>query len=229
MNNIFRITMTEKRNYQKNLEEIVAGEAEGDIKDKDLQATTVNFPQVIRLVLADIKERDHRLNWQKFSRRIIEYGFSIIEHEYSGTVNEIGDLKKKLRYAKMERIRNYTMDTNVCIDGTNKMARKSVKLRKRMFSAISTMATTLGLEMSSLIRLCVYHSLITSSKLPKEIIDVSEIEIETFIYDLEETKSILESFEQSEQNWDNKTLKIERKKEEIVRRLKYVEVELENE
>lgn len=221
--------MRERKYYEMRIDEIVSKEEKYVVKEDNLQATTVNFPQVIRLVLADIKERHRKLNWQKFSRRIIEHGFSIIEHEYGEEVEEIRVLRSKLRYAKRSRIRNYTMDTKVCVDGTNKMARKSIKVREGIFAAINTMATTLGLEMSSLIRLCVYHSLITSSELPKEIIDASKNEIEKFIDDLEETKSILKDFRQGEEDWDEQTEKIRKWKKDVIGRLKYIEVELENE
>jgi len=218
--------MRRKKYYERSLEEIIK-EKEEEIQDSELQATTVNLPQLIRVVLADIKERNRELNWQKISRKIIEHGFSIMEHEYSEVVREVGQLRRKLRYAKMRRVRNYTMDAKVCIDGTNKMARKSIKIRKKIFAGINTMASTLGLEMSSLVRLCIYHSLITSSELPKEVIEASEKEIEKFIYDLEETRNILEKFELGEQDWDVRVKKIREWKERIITRLKNEEVELE--
>ena len=86
-----------------------------------------------------------------------------MEHKYSEDVREVGVLMKKLRYAKRRRVRNYMMDAKVCVDATDKMARKSIKIRKKIFAGINTMASTLGLEMSSLVRLCIYHSLITST------------------------------------------------------------------
>ena len=218
--------MKRRRYYEMGIEEVIR-DKEQEIPDNELQATTVNLPQLIRVVLTDIKERNQKLNWQKISRRIIEHGFSIMEHEYGETIREIGELRRKLRYAKMKRVRNYTMDTKVCIDGTNKMARKSIKIRKTIFAGINTMASILGLEMSSLVRLCIYHSLITSNELPKEVIEASEKEIEKFIYDLEETKNILEKFEQGEQEWDKRVEKIKEWKEEITKRLKNDNIELE--
>lgn len=221
------LNMIRKKVYELGIDEIVTNSNEEEIKEKDLQGTTVNFPQIIRLVLTDIKERHKKLNWQRFSRRIIEHGFSIMEYEYGQTVEEIRQLKTKLRYAKRSRIRNYTMDTRVCVDGTNKMSRKSIKLRKTIFAAINDMAFTLGLETSSLIRLCVYHSLVTSRELPEEIIDVSKEEIESFVYDLEETKSILEDFGEGEEKWKDNIKKIEKRSKAMINRLKYEEVELE--
>jgi len=219
--------MEEKRYYEMGVEEIVR-KGEEKIKDGELQATTINLPQIIRLVLTDIKERNQKLNWQKLSRRVIEHGFSIMEHEYGKTIREIGELRKKLRYAKMKRIRNYTMDTKICVDGVDKMARKSIKIRKEIFAAISTVATTLGLEVSSLIRLCIYHSLITSRDLPDEVIEASKKEIEKFIYDLEETRNILEKFEQGEEEWSKKIEEVERQRKDIISRLRGNRIELDN-
>ena len=64
--------MKRKRYYERSLEEIIE-EKEEEIPDTELQATTVNLPQLIRVVLADIKERNRELNWQRISRKVIEH------------------------------------------------------------------------------------------------------------------------------------------------------------
>ena len=64
--------MKRRRYYERSLEEII-GEKEEEIQDTELQATTVNLPQLIRVVLADIKERNRELNWQRISRKVIEH------------------------------------------------------------------------------------------------------------------------------------------------------------
>ncbi|MCD6139250.1 MAG: hypothetical protein J7J91_11915, partial [Deltaproteobacteria bacterium] len=150
------------------------------------------------------KEKYPDLNWQELTRILIEHGFSIIEHRYGKVIREIGELKKELMYPEIRRIRNFLMDTKVNVDGIEKPARKGISIRKGLHSGINTVAEKLGIEFSSMIRLCIYHSLTTSSELPSEVLNESEQQIEKFKRDLLEIRSVLMGFKRDEDIWREK-------------------------
>ncbi len=166
--------------------------------------TTIMLPQLVRMVIGDIREKYPDLNWQELTRILIEHGFSIIEHRYGKVIREIGKVRKKLMYPEIRRVRNFLMDTKVNIDGVEKPARKGISIRKGLHSGINTVAEKLGIEFSSMIRLCIYHSLATSSELPSEVLNESKKEIERFKYDLLEAKITLMMFEWGENIWKEK-------------------------
>ncbi|MCD6144116.1 hypothetical protein, partial [Thermococcus sp.] len=166
--------------------------------------TTIMLPQLVRMVIGDIKEKYPDLNWQELTRILIEHGFSIIEHRYGKVIREIGELKKELMYPEIRRIRNFLMDTKVNVDGIEKPARKGISIRKGLHSGINTVAEKLGIEFSSMIRLCIYHSLTTSSELPSEVLNESEQQIEKFKRDLLEIRSVLMGFKRDEDIWREK-------------------------
>ena len=166
--------------------------------------TTIMLPQLVRMVLGDMKEKYPGLNWQELTRILIEHGFSMIEHRYGRIIKEIGEMRKELTYPQIRRVRNFLMDTKVNIDGVEKPARKGISIRKNLHSGINTVAEKLGIEFSSMIRLCIYHSLSTSSELPLEVLNESRKEIEKFKYDLLEAKITLMMFRWGENIWKEK-------------------------
>ena len=107
-------------------------------------------------------------------------------------------------YPEIRRIRNFLMDTKVNIDGVEKPARKGISIRKGLHSGINTVAEKLGIEFSSMVRLCVYYSLATSSKLPSEVLNESEQQIEKFERDLLEIRAVLIGFKNDENIWREK-------------------------
>ena len=163
---------------------------EEKVPTEELKKTTVTLPQLMRIALQDIRER-HKLSWQEVSRRTIEHGFSLLEHKYIKVITEIYEKRRELRYPEVRKIRNYMVDAKVTIDGLEKVARKGVNVRSNIFGGISNMAEKLNLEVSSMLRLCIYYSLVTSDELPDEVIREAKKQIESFKFELLWTKAVL--------------------------------------
>jgi len=77
-------------------------------------------------------------------------------------------------------------------------------IKKKFGIEITDMARRLDINLSSMIRLCIYHSLSTSSELPSEVLNESKKEIEKFKYDLLEAKITLMMFQWGENIWKEK-------------------------
>ena len=173
---------------------------EEKIPTDELKKTTVTLPQLMRIALQDIRER-HKLSWQEVSRRTIEHGFSLLEHKYNKIIVEIYEKRRELRYPEVRKIRNYMVDAKVTIDGLEKVARKGVNVRSNIFGGISNMAEKLSLEVSSMLRLCIYYSLVTSDELPDEVINEAKKQIENFKFELLWTNVVLMGYVVSEKLW----------------------------
>ena len=184
-------------------------------KDEKLKKTTVILPQLVRIALVDLREKHNKMNWQVMTRRVIEHGFLIIQHEYRGITREIYELRKRLRYPEIDMIRNFMMDTKVNVDGMEKAGRKTVAIRDRIYSAIVDMSEELNIEISSMLRLCIYYSLSTSDELPKEVTDKTEEQKQHFRVKLHKTRAVLMGFEAGEKIWhENKDEWLKEKKSE---------------
>ena len=173
---------------------------------EELWQTSITLPQLVRITINNIKEQQSDLNWQDLGRIIIEHGFSIMEYKYNKVVKEIAVLRKGLALPQVRRLRNFMIDTKVNVDGTEKPATKTVVIRRRLQAGINTMAERLGIEMSSMIRLCIYHSFAVGDEsiISKEMIEESKSQLKKFKYDLIEAKVVLMGFEYSEDLWREK-------------------------
>ena len=189
---------------------------------EEVLRTTLTLPQLIRIVITNMKEENLELNWQEMTRIIAEHGFSIMEHRYSKMLNDIGKLRGELKYPKIKRVRKFLHDTKINVDRVDDPGRKGINIRRKLHAGIITMADSLGVEFSSLIRLCIYHSLSTSCMLPEEVISESKYQIERFRYDLLETKVSLMMFKWGENVWKEK-------KDMWMREFDDVDVEVKNE
>ena len=191
--------MTQKREYEKDIDEVLEERTYKVLKD-DLVATTITLPQVIRAALQRL-EKIHDRSWRYASRRTAEHGLSILEHKHTATIKEIGPLRDALLFAKPKKIRNFLMDTKVDIDGLNKPQRKVIALRTELNAAIGKLAESLSIEKSSMIRLCMYYSLATSNELPNEVITAVVSETEEFEEELIETIYMLKLFKSGNEEW----------------------------
>ena len=179
----------------------------------ELKRTTVVLPQLMRLAIADLHQRHFKLSFMEVGRRIIEHGLSILQHKHINAINEIKHLKIKLHYPKVRKVRNYMTDSKSKIDGMEKPAKRSIAVRYELYAAIEGISSTLNIELSSLIRICIYYSLVTSEELPSEVILVASKEKESFEYELRQSKVVLQGFEYSEKLWEEEEEKWKKEKE----------------
>ena len=172
----------------------------------EIKHTTIVLPQLMRIAIADLHQRHFKLSFMEVGRRIIEHGLSILQHKHYEAIEAIKDIKIKLRYPKVKRLRNYMTDSKTKIDGMEKPAKRSIGVRYELYAAIEGISSTLNIELSSFIRLCIYYSLATSNDLPSEVTLVAIKEIESFEYDIRENKVVLRGFEYSEKLWEDEEL-----------------------
>ena len=176
----------------------------------EIRRTTMVLPQLMRLAIDDLHQRHPELSFMEVGRRIIEHGLSILQHKHYEAINDIKDMKAKLRYPKVKRLRNYMTDSKTKIDGMEKPAKRSIGVRNELYAAIEGISSTLNIELSSFMRLCIYYSLSTSEKLPSEVTLVAIKEKESFEYDIREIKVVLQGFEYSEKLWEKEKWKREK-------------------
>ncbi|MCK4526237.1 hypothetical protein KAW18_02600 [candidate division WOR-3 bacterium] len=172
----------------------------------EIKHTTIVLPQLMRIAIADLHQRHFKLSFMEVGRRIIEHGLFILQHKHYEAIEAIKDIKIKLRYPKVKRLRNYMTDSKTKIDGMEKPAKRSIGVRYELYAAIEGISSTLNIELSSFIRLCIYYSLSTSDELPSEVTLVAIKEIESFEYDIRENKVVLRGFEYSEKLWEDEEL-----------------------
>ena len=216
--------------YDMDIESVITKRIESIKKERympnnekeEILRTTVTLPQLIRIVMTNMKEENLELNWQEMTRIVVEHGFSIMEHRYGRMLSDIGKLRGELKYPEIKRVRNFLHDTKINVDRVDSPGRKGINVRKKLHGGIATMADRLAIEFSSLIRLCIYHSLSTSRILPEEVINESKDQIERFRYDLLEAKVSLMMFKWGENVWKEK-------KDMWMREFDDVEVEIKNE
>ena len=172
--------------------------------------STTDFPEpkdrrfmvlLSKLVDDEIKKRN--LNLVK----LVEDGFLLMKCCYGKVIDEIEGLKCDL-LSRATITRKYMNKFKVIEVKFNVNRDKSVLrvliIKKKFGIEITDMARRLDINLSSMIRLCIYHSLSTSSELPSEVLNESKKEIEKFKYDLLEAKITLMMFRWGENIWKEK-------------------------
>ena len=179
------------------------------IRELGLEETT-NFPEPEdRRIIITLTQLMRRNLEKENIEKIIEDGFLLMKHKYEKNIREIEDLKTDL-ILKTNITKKLTnnfkiIDVKFTIN-EKKPATKTVVIRRRLQAGINTMAERLGIEMSSMIRLCIYHSLAVGDEsiISREMIEESKSQLKKFKYDLIEAKVVLMGFEYSEDLWREK-------------------------
>lgn len=198
--------------YRMNLESMIEfkkellKERKVEINDRKEVLLKVNviLSQIIRMVIRNTSEEHGDISLEDIIEMLVEHGFSVMEHNYTYLLTEIRKLRDELEYPQVNRIRNFLVDTKVNADVIYGPEKKKIVLRKNLYSAIRVMGEKLGIEFSSMVRLCMYHSFLTSISLPKEIINESLTQVEKLRLDLLEAKLLLILFKQGEDMWKEK-------------------------
>ena len=183
--------------------------------------STTDFPEpkdrrfmvlLPKLVDDEIKKRN--LNLVK----LVEDGFLLMKCCYGKVIDEIEGLKCDL-LSRATITRKYMNKFKVIEVKFNVNRDKSVLrvliIKKKLGIEITDMARRLDINLSSMIRLCVYHSLLESGNQSDsfELLDKLKKEVEKFKIDLLEAKVVLLTFKRNEEIWC-------KKKDEWLRELK---------
>ena len=176
--------------------------------------STTDFPEpkdrrfmilLPKLVDDEIKKRN--LNLVK----LIEDGFLLMKCRYEKIIHEIEGLRNDLLSRATITITRKYMNNFKVIEvkfnvNRDKSVLRAVIIKKKLGMEITNMAERLDINLSSMIRLCVYHSLLKSSNLldSSELLDKLKKEVEKFKIDLLEAKIVLLTFNRNENIWKEK-------------------------
>jgi len=173
------------------------------VKEENKKRTTIQLPQWLRISLSELREI-YNLSWSELTNRMIQHGFSIIENGYREEIRDIGKYRKTLRFAKLELIRNFFTDFSVNVNGLDKSKNKPIALDKNIYSGIVETGEKLGIDVSSMVRLCFYYSIIRTGNIPIEITNYALTETEKFERKLKERKAVMEKLIEVNENWGEK-------------------------
>jgi len=188
--------------YEKKIEEILAVKETKETENEQLKATTLFLPQILRLGLAELKEKK-RTSLQKVTKSVIEHGHSIIQKKHSETIREIAEIKSQIRFASLKPLRNFN-ETKITIDAMESPMKRYIKLSERILASIRELSGILSIEQSSFIRLCMFYSLNTSENLNEEIKEISRTEIRSFEERLEEIRFLYQMMKEAEEKWNKR-------------------------
>ena len=197
--------------YEEKIEQVlIKKDSEGDKEETEqLKATTVFLPQILRLGLAELKEKKGaKIGIQKVTKAVIEHGHSIIQKKHSETIKEIAEIKSQIRFAKLKPLRNFN-EAKITVDAMESPMKRYIKLSEKILASIRELSSILSIEQSSFIRLCMFYSLNTSENLNEEIKEVSKTEIKAFEERLEEIRFLYQMMKEAEEKW-NRRLQLQR-------------------
>ncbi len=200
--------------YEESLSTILTTKNWKKVNEQEKKRTTVHLPQWLRLSLSELKEL-YNLSWAELTSRMIEHGFSIIQHKYSEQIAAIGEYRKKFRFAKIQVIRNFFTDFSVTVDGLDKPKNKPVTISKNIYSGIGEIGEKLGIDLSSMIRLCLYHSLIEMDDMvtiPVEMRSHARSEVDKFELTIVEREHVMGKLAEADDGWEEKWEKWQQKR-----------------
>ena len=195
--------MNKEKWYEYGMEEAVLRGAEGYRKrEEEFVRTSVMMPQIVRMGIDSIQGNYDGLSQRYILYQLVEHGHSILQHNYWREIKEIAKAKKALSFPKMKDIRNFMYEIKATIDGMSSPQRREVRMRKETLYSIVEMSGIIGVEQSSLIRLCMYYSMTTAKELHPEMKDIAEKEVAIFREHLKRRKVMYKGFVHIEKLWE---------------------------
>jgi hypothetical protein len=197
---IFESEAEEKRAWYKlSYEEaIFAGYEEYKKAEEKLKRTTIMMPQTMRIEIEQLKAVwDYPQRYLIY--QLVYHGHSILEYHYKREIRAIKKLRDAMGHPKIGRICDFIYDMRTTINGLSKPKQREVRVSSKILSSFSEMSSALGIEQSSLMRLCAYYSIVTYPDLSREIRDMALKEIVKFGRYVEESEVLYEGFKVAEE------------------------------
>lgn len=188
--------------FEYSMEEAIFRGAEGYKNGDDkLERTSVMMPQIVRMGIESIQGSYNGLSQRYLLYQIVEHGHSILQHNHWQEIKEIGKARKVLGFPKVKDIRNFMHEIKAVIDGMEKLQRREVRVRAEVLSSLGEMSRIVGIEQSSLMRLCMYYSMTTAKEIHLEMRKVAESEVAIFKDYLKRRKVLYKGFVHIEKLW----------------------------
>ena len=125
---------------------------------------------------------------------MLYHGHSILEHQYSEDIRKIHTIRYDLGIPKVGRVRDYVLDMKTALDKLEKPRSREIRMTESLMSSLRTMTSSLSIEQSSLIRLCLYFSLNTMPSVFGEVNNTATRLIQKFDKYIIETEAIYTGF-----------------------------------
>lgn len=188
--------------YEYDMEEAIFRGAEGYKKGvSKLERTSVMMPQIVRIGIDSIQDGYEGLSQRYILHQMVEHGHSLLQHNHWQEIKEIANARKLLRFPKVKDIRNFMTEIKTVVDGMEKPQRREIRMKEETLASLGTMSKVLGIEQSSLIRLCLYYSMSTSEKIHPEMREVAHKEVAMFLNYLKRRKVMYKGFVHIEELW----------------------------
>ena len=189
--------------HEYDMEEAIFRGAEGYKKGSEkFQRTSVMMPQIVRMGIESIQDGYNGLSQRYILYQLVEHGHSILQHNHWREIKEISNARKILAFPKVKDIRNFMHEIKTVIDGMEKLQRREVRMHGDTLSSLIEMARIVGIEQSSLIRLCMYYSMTTSKEVHPEMLEVAKKEVAIFKDHLKRRKVLYTGFVHIEGLWE---------------------------
>jgi hypothetical protein len=170
--------------------------------------TTAMIPQTMRIEIEQIGTR-----WNYTQRYIIfqlvYHGHAKLQHNSNDIIKEIEQRKSTMGHPKIGRVRDFLYDMHTTINGLKNPKQRAIFTTGAISSSLAKMANVLGIERASLIRLCMYYSIITLEDAAPEILTVAKQEIRKFEEYIEETEILYDGLILAETKWATMCIKAE--------------------
>lgn len=184
--------------YELSYEEAVfAGFEDYKKGEEKLKRTTIMMPQTMRIEVEQLKAVwDYPQRYLIY--QLVYHGHSILEHRYKSEIQSIKKLRDALGHPKIGRICDFIYDMRTTINGLSKPKQREIRVPPKILSSLIDMSSAIGVEQSSLMRLCSYYSIITYPSLSLEIQRTAIKEIAKFGRYVEESEVLYEGFKLAE-------------------------------
>lgn len=185
------------------MEDAIFRGAEGYKKGiEKLTRTSVMMPQVVRMGIEAVQSGFNGLSQRYILYQMVEHGHSILQHNHQREIKVISKAREALSFPKMKDIRNFMYEIKATIDGMQTPQRREVRIQEGTLSSIIEISRIVGIEQSSLIRLCMYYSMTTATKLHPEMREAAEKEVGVFKNHLKRRKVMYKGFVHIEKMWE---------------------------
>lgn len=137
-----------------------------------------------------IKLKEQHRTWQQ----LIDYGLYVVQSKYESQIESIRSLVNQIRFSEVQDVRDYVIDFSVMIDTLVGSTKKlSISVEEETYNKINSIGALLGITTSSMVRLCVYHSILTEihEEIPNEIKERIKRETEIFRDKIEARENVL--------------------------------------
>lgn len=209
MNNKYRISLSNKAVGERSWHElsyeeaIFAGYDHYKKLGDTLKRTNIMMPQTLRIELEQLKSKwDYPQRYLIY--QLVYHGHSIVEHNHMREIRKIREIRDSMGQPKIQRIKDFIYDMRTIVNGLATPKPREVRATPAVLSSFSSMESSLSIEQSSLMRLCIYYSILTYPELSLEIQEVAQREIAKFERYVEESEVLYEGFKLAEDNMAKK-------------------------